>query len=69
MCSFYAIYLTAGESIPFMEFDASVREIYIRDMKAKCEKHFLAFKLQYRTQKVIVFFFLSLGLSIFSFGY
>ncbi|KAL8503003.1 hypothetical protein ACS0TY_021938 [Phlomoides rotata] len=47
-----AVPTPTGESIPFMEFGTSVKEMYIREMKAKCEKHFLAFKLQYRTQKI-----------------
>lgn len=47
------IYLTAGGSIHIKDLDASVVEMYIQDMRAKCEESFLIFKYLYRTQKVV----------------
>ncbi|KAI3447165.1 hypothetical protein Pfo_003830 [Paulownia fortunei] len=42
----------SGGSIPIKELDASVVEMYIQDMRAKCEEKFLTFKYLYRTLKI-----------------
>ncbi|KAK6151974.1 hypothetical protein DH2020_014609 [Rehmannia glutinosa] len=42
----------SGGSIPINELDASVVEMYIQDMRTKCEEQFLAFKYLYDTQKI-----------------
>ncbi|KAG8367202.1 hypothetical protein BUALT_Bualt16G0048100 [Buddleja alternifolia] len=42
----------SGGSIPIKELDASVAEMYIQDIRAKCEENFLLFKYLYETQKI-----------------
>ncbi|XP_020549429.1 U-box domain-containing protein 34 isoform X2 [Sesamum indicum] len=39
-------------TIPIKELDASVVEMYIQDLRARCEETFLTFKCLYRTQKI-----------------
>ncbi|KAL2229117.1 UNVERIFIED_CONTAM: U-box domain-containing protein 34 [Sesamum indicum] len=42
----------SGGTIPIKELDASVVEMYIQDLRARCEETFLTFKCLYRTQKI-----------------
>ncbi|XP_073132233.1 U-box domain-containing protein 34-like isoform X2 [Henckelia pumila] len=42
----------SGGCIPITEMDASLAEMYINDVKAKCEESFLKFKFQYHNQKI-----------------
>ncbi|KZV29655.1 U-box domain-containing protein 34 [Dorcoceras hygrometricum] len=46
------MYSTAGGSIPIKELDASVVEMYINDMKKKCEATLLMFRFQYGPDKI-----------------
>ncbi|KAL2534309.1 U-box domain-containing protein kinase family protein [Abeliophyllum distichum] len=42
----------SGTSIPIKGLDASVVEIYMQDMKAKCEEMFTSFKFSYKMPKM-----------------
>ncbi|KAK4391824.1 U-box domain-containing protein 34 [Sesamum angolense] len=42
----------SGGAIPIKELDASVAEMYIQDLRARCEETFLTFKYLYKTQKI-----------------
>ncbi|XP_075517568.1 LOW QUALITY PROTEIN: U-box domain-containing protein 34 [Primulina tabacum] len=42
----------SGGCVPITEMDANLAEMYINDMKAKCEENFLKFKFQYHNQKI-----------------
>lgn len=59
------MYLTAGSSIPIKELDTSVAEIYMQDMKAKCEEMLTSFKFLYKMPKVGLYLPLSVSLHMF----
>ncbi|KAL6507177.1 hypothetical protein OROHE_022076 [Orobanche hederae] len=46
------MYLIAGGSIPIKALDASVVEMYLQDVREKCEEDFLTFKYLYSTQTI-----------------
>lgn len=47
----------AGENIPVNELDDNVVEMYIEDMRAKCEEIFIPFKNLYKRKSVSFLFF------------